>query len=216
MLWIFLLEVIIHYFWQNMLGSTSTAKTPPYPYRVPRGYGYYRGTAACVPPAYLFSAKKKNFRYGSGQFRYGAKPKRRRLGWKLKFLSHSTRFSSSLQTDSLSSALCLSLPPPPVSLVLSPLLSVSHFLHRRWARFSLLCSLSLTSSTAGKLGSLFLTSSLDSILITSSQTEASGFFLFFFSCFVMGNNIYIYIYIYIYYCHVCMCKDWKSLEWPIK
>ena len=41
------------------LGSTGTAKSPPYPYRVPRGYGYCRGTAACVPPVYPFLAKKK-------------------------------------------------------------------------------------------------------------------------------------------------------------
>ena len=62
------------------LGSTGMAKTPPYPYRVPRGYGYCRGTAACVPPAYPFSAKKKNIsgtvlvRVGSGPVwvRYGA------------------------------------------------------------------------------------------------------------------------------------------------
>ena len=59
------------------LGSTGTAKTPPYPYRVPCGYGYCRGTAACVPPAYLFSAKKKKipvrFWYGSGPVRGEAK-----------------------------------------------------------------------------------------------------------------------------------------------
>uniref|UniRef100_A0A2N9EZL7 protein-serine/threonine phosphatase n=1 Tax=Fagus sylvatica TaxID=28930 RepID=A0A2N9EZL7_FAGSY len=58
------------------LGSTGTAKTPPYRYRVPRGYGYCRGTAACVPPAYPFSTKKKKFPvrfwYGLGRFWYGS------------------------------------------------------------------------------------------------------------------------------------------------
>uniref|UniRef100_A0A2N9E5Y6 UBA domain-containing protein n=1 Tax=Fagus sylvatica TaxID=28930 RepID=A0A2N9E5Y6_FAGSY len=39
---------------------------------------------------------------------------------------------------SLSFALCLSLPPPSVSPVLSPLLSVSHFLHHRY-RFACIC-----------------------------------------------------------------------------
>ena len=35
------------------------AKWMPYPYRVPRGYGYCRGTAACVPQAYPFLPPKK-------------------------------------------------------------------------------------------------------------------------------------------------------------
>uniref|UniRef100_A0A2N9EMA4 Uncharacterized protein n=1 Tax=Fagus sylvatica TaxID=28930 RepID=A0A2N9EMA4_FAGSY len=39
--------------------------------------------------------------------------------------------STASELGSLSFALCLSLPPPPVSSVPSPLLSVSHFLHRR-------------------------------------------------------------------------------------
>ncbi len=46
--------------WKDQ-GSTGTAKTPSYPYRVPRGYWYCRGTIACVPPAYSFSAKKNIF-----------------------------------------------------------------------------------------------------------------------------------------------------------
>jgi hypothetical protein len=33
-------------------GSTGMAKRPLYLYRVPRGYGYCRGTAACVPPGF--------------------------------------------------------------------------------------------------------------------------------------------------------------------
>jgi|UniRef100_A0A2N9J4C5 hypothetical protein len=128
------------------------AKTLPYPYRVPHGYGYCRGTAACVPPAYPFSAKKKKkFRYGfgTGRVRYGVKPKRRRFRLKTEALfsfsatpitagklgSLSSALSLSLPPPlvlgSFSSALCLSLPPPPVSSDLSPLLSVSHFLHHR-------------------------------------------------------------------------------------
>jgi hypothetical protein len=42
------------------------AKTPPYPYRVPRGYGYCQGTAACVP---VFGQKKFS---GMGLVRVGA------------------------------------------------------------------------------------------------------------------------------------------------
>ena len=119
------------------LGSTGMAKTPPYPYRVPRGYGYCRGTAACVPPAYPFSAKKKNFLvrfwYGSGRVQYGfgtgrgkTEPKRRRFKVNLKpiYLLHP------ILSHLFSSATPLSL-------------------------FS-----ALDSSTAGALGSLFLTSSL--------------------------------------------------------
>ena len=47
------------------------AKWVPYPYRVPRGYGYCRGTAACVPQAYPFLPPKKISRYGLGRVRYG-------------------------------------------------------------------------------------------------------------------------------------------------
>uniref|UniRef100_A0A2N9FRC9 CASP-like protein n=1 Tax=Fagus sylvatica TaxID=28930 RepID=A0A2N9FRC9_FAGSY len=115
--------------------STGTAKTPPYPYRVPRGYGYCRGTAACVPPAYPFSAKKKNFRYGfgtgrgrvgSGMGRDKTKAKRRHFKGNLKpiYLLHP------ILSHSFSSATPLSL------------------------------FFAFDSSTAGALGSLFLTSSL--------------------------------------------------------
>ena len=132
-------QAALWFTWRHWnLGSTGTAKTPPYPYRVPRGYGYCRGTAACVPPAYPFSAKKNNFWYGFGtgrvrvgsdqvRVRYGAKPNGVVFGLKLQPYLASQPLDSylSLQPDSLSSALCLSLPPPPVSLVFSPLLSVS-------------------------------------------------------------------------------------------
>ncbi len=101
----------------------------------------------------VFGQKKKfpvRFWYGSGRFRYGAKPKRRRFRLKTEasqplnsilnsfsanrfslLCSLSLTSSTASELGSLSFALCLSLPPPPVSSVLSPLLSVSHFLHRR-------------------------------------------------------------------------------------
>ena len=105
------------------LGSTGMAKTPPYPYRVPRGYGYCRGTVACVPPAYPFSAKKKKFLvrfwYGSGWVQYGfgtgrgkTEPKRRRFKVNLKpiYLLHPilSHLFSSATPLSLFSALDLS------------------------------------------------------------------------------------------------------------
>uniref|UniRef100_A0A2N9FZU4 Uncharacterized protein n=1 Tax=Fagus sylvatica TaxID=28930 RepID=A0A2N9FZU4_FAGSY len=116
----------------SYFGSTGTAKTPPYPYRVPRGYGYCRGTAACVPPVYPFSAKKKYFRYGFGTGRVGLGTGQSQNGIVL------SQFSSlSLQPDSLSPALCL----------LEPHSTACKLV-------SLSSALCLTSSTADKLGSL--------------------------------------------------------------
>jgi hypothetical protein len=121
-----------------------------------------------TPGVPVFGQKKKNpvrFWYGSGRVRYGAKPKRRRFRLKTEALfsfsatpitagklgSLSSALCLSLPPPpvlgSLSSALCLSLPPPPVSSDLSPLLSVSHFLHRR---SSVLC-LSVPSISQYKL-----------------------------------------------------------------
>ena len=88
------LEVLFEILVAIDLGSTGTAKWASYLYRVLRGYGYYRGTAACVPQAYLFSAKKKKIlgtvlvqirsksgtgRVGSGTGPVRGEPKRRRL-----------------------------------------------------------------------------------------------------------------------------------------
>ena len=104
-----------------------------------------------TPGVPVFGQKKKNsgtvlVRVGSGRVRYGAKPKRRRFRLKTEALfsfsatpitaSKLRSLSSALCLSlppppvlgSLSSALCLSLPPPPVSSDLSPLLSVSQFL----------------------------------------------------------------------------------------
>jgi hypothetical protein len=81
-----------------------------------------------------FQPQKKKIRYGfgTGRVRYGAKPKRRRFRLKTEALfSFSATPITAGKLGSLSSALCLSLPPPPVNSDLSPLLSVSHFLHRR-------------------------------------------------------------------------------------
>ena len=102
-------------------------------------------------PGVPIFGQKKNFRYGfgTGRVRYGAKPKRRRFRLKTEalFSFSATPITAGklgslssalclllpppLVLGSLSSALCLSLPPPPVSSDLSPLLSVSHFL--RWS-----------------------------------------------------------------------------------
>ncbi len=90
-----------------------------------------------TPGVPVFGQKKKfpvRFWYGSstGRVRYGAKPKRRRFRLKTEALfSFSATPITAGKLGSLSSALCLSLPPPPVNSDLSPLLSVSHFLHRR-------------------------------------------------------------------------------------
>ena len=70
--------------------------------------------------AYPFSAKKKKIRYdfGTGRVRvqYEVKPNGVVLGLKLQpYLASQPLDSYLLQPDSLSSALCLSLPPPPVS-----------------------------------------------------------------------------------------------------
>ena len=105
-----------------------------------------------TPGVPVFGQKKKNsgtvlVRVGSGRVRYGAKPKRRRFRLKTEALfSFSATPITASKLRSLSSALCLSLPPPPVSSDLSPLLSVSHFL--RWS--SALC-LSVPSISQCKL-----------------------------------------------------------------
>ena len=112
------------------------AKTPPYPYRVPRGYRYCRGIAAYVPPAYPFLAKKKTFpvRVWYGSDRDKTEPKQHRFRVNLKRI--------------------LSSPPDSQPLVLFSATPLSLF-----SAFDSLC-LSLPHSIAGALGSLFLTSSL--------------------------------------------------------
>jgi hypothetical protein len=117
------------------LGSTGTAKWAPYRYRVRRGYVYRWGTAACVPQAYPISAKKKisgtvlvRVRYGSGTGRAKTPPFSVNLNlniFSLTFLSHSISRRLVSAPDSLSSTLCLSLPPPPVSSVSALLCSLS-------------------------------------------------------------------------------------------
>ena len=91
-------------------------------------------------PGVSVFGQKKNFPirigYGSGRVRYKVKPKRRRF-------SFSTTPITAGKLRSLSSALCLSLPPPPVLGSLSSALSLTS--STTDARFSLLCSLSLTS-----------------------------------------------------------------------
>uniref|UniRef100_A0A2N9HT70 Transmembrane protein n=1 Tax=Fagus sylvatica TaxID=28930 RepID=A0A2N9HT70_FAGSY len=111
-----------------------------------------------TPGVPVFGQKKK-IRYvlvGSGQVRAEIKRRRFRLKTEAPFSFSATPFSSlSLQPDSLSSALCFSLPPPPVSSVFSPLLSVtvsalgfisSALCLGLCSRFSLFCSLSLLCS----------------------------------------------------------------------
>ena len=112
------------------------AKTPPYPYRVPRGYRYCRGIAAYVPPAYPFLAKKKTFpvRVWYGSDRDKTEPKQHRFRVNLKRI--------------------LSSPPDSQPLVLFSATPLSLF-----SAFDSLC-LSLPHSIAGALGSNFLTSSL--------------------------------------------------------
>jgi hypothetical protein len=111
----------------------------------------------CTPGVPVFSQKKKfpvRFWYGSGRVGSGTGPVRgeaKTASFRLKteasqpldsilifsanqfslLCSLSLTSSTVGELGSLSSALCLSLPPPPVSSVPSPLLSVSHFLHRR-------------------------------------------------------------------------------------
>uniref|UniRef100_A0A2N9FI07 Uncharacterized protein n=1 Tax=Fagus sylvatica TaxID=28930 RepID=A0A2N9FI07_FAGSY len=130
-------------------GSTSTAKTPPYPYRVPRVVRILPGYRCMRTPGVPVFGQKKNFpvRVGSVPVRGEAKTASFRLKTEASqpldsiLIFFANRFSllcslsltssTASELGSLSSALCLSLPPPPVSSVLSPLLSVSHFLHRR-------------------------------------------------------------------------------------
>jgi hypothetical protein len=117
-----------------------------------------------TPGVPVFGQKKKfpvRFWYGgTGRVRYGAKPKRRRFRLKTEALfSFSATPITAGKLGSLSFALCLSLPPPPVlsslsstpclslpplpvSSDLSPLLSVSHFLHHRCSVLSPLLSIS--------------------------------------------------------------------------
>uniref|UniRef100_A0A2N9GSV3 Uncharacterized protein n=1 Tax=Fagus sylvatica TaxID=28930 RepID=A0A2N9GSV3_FAGSY len=115
------------------------------------------GVPLCTPGVPVFSQKKKfpvRFWYGSGRVGSGTGPVRgeaKTASFRLKteasqpldsiLIFSANRFSllcslsltssTAGELGSLSSALCLSLPPPPVSSVPSPLLSVSHFLHRR-------------------------------------------------------------------------------------
>jgi hypothetical protein len=144
------------------LGSIGTAKTSPYPYRVPRGYGYCRATAACVHPAYPFFAKKKKFpvrvwyrsctgQVGSGIGRDKTEPKRHRFRVNLKpilssspdsqplVLFSATPFSLFSTLDSLSSLLSILfvshfLTPPPVHSILSFSLPYSTGDGRRYGR----------------------------------------------------------------------------------
>ncbi len=67
----------------------------PYPYRVLLRYGYSRGTAACVPPAYPIFSKKKFSRYGLGTGEAESSQELRRFPAKI-FDSQSLSLPSSL------------------------------------------------------------------------------------------------------------------------
>ena len=139
------------------------------------GTSWVRILPRCMrtPGVPVFGQKKKfpvRFWYGSGQVRYGAKPKRRRFRLKTEALfSFSATPITAGKLGSLSSALCLSLPPPPVL-------------------GSLSSALSLTSSTAGKLGSL------SSALVKSLPCIERIYFYFLFRMFIEHFILHINIF----------------------
>ena len=94
-------------------------KWAPYPYQVPRGYGYCWGTAACVPQAYPFLSKKKfsgmgQIRVGSGPIRVGYRRGPKPALFPLDFFFSLTRFSLSFKQS-------------------HSILSLTSSLYRRWA-----------------------------------------------------------------------------------